>query len=79
MPNTTRKTGFMNPGTKLALLVMVALMVGLKLVDTLVQEGGVLSPSWRWSLYAGLCGGVYAAVVNAYRLGLGNQGNDATK
>lgn len=45
-------------------------MVGLKIVDTLVQEGGVLASSWRWPLIAGLCGGVYASVVNAHRLGI---------
>ena len=73
MPDTSDATSFWNPGTKLGLLVMVGLMVGLKIVDTLVQEGGVLAPSWRWTLIAGLCGGVYASVVNAYRLGMNSK------
>ena len=69
MPDTSDATPFWNPGTKRGLLVMVGLMIGLKIVDTLVQDGGVLAPSWRWPLIAGLCGGVYASIVNAYRLG----------
>lgn len=48
---------------------MVATMVGLKIVDTLVQDGGVLAPSWRWPLIAGICGGVYASIVGAYQAG----------
>jgi hypothetical protein len=55
---------------KRGIIVMVCLMAGLKIVDTLVQENGVLVPSWRWALIAALSGGVYAAVVSAYQAGL---------
>lgn len=57
---------------------MVCLMVGLKIVDTLVQENGVLVPSWRLPLIAGLCGGVYAAVVSAYQAGVDSKQRSAT-
>ena len=73
MPDTSDATSFWNPGTKRGLLVYVGLMIGLKIVDTLVQDGGVLAPSWRWPLIAGLCGGVYASIVNAYRLGMNSE------
>ncbi|HMO13512.1 MAG TPA: hypothetical protein PKD64_19975 [Pirellulaceae bacterium] len=55
---------------KRGIIVMGCLMAGLKIVDTLVQENGVLAPSWRWTLIAALCGGMYAAVVSAYQAGL---------
>jgi len=59
-----------NPGMKRGIITMMFLMVGLKIVDTLVQDNGILAPSWKWTLIAGLCGGVYASVVNAYQAGL---------
>ncbi|MEZ6065866.1 MAG: hypothetical protein R3B90_09205 [Planctomycetaceae bacterium] len=70
MHQTGRKTTWADPGMKLGLLVMVGLMVGLKVVDTLVQPDAALSPDWRWTLYAGLAAGVFGGVVTAYRMGL---------
>ena len=58
---------------KRGIIVMVCLMVGLKTIDALIQENGILAPSWKWSLIAGLCGGVYVAVVNAYQAGLNSK------
>jgi len=59
----------MNPGTKFALLIMFGLMIGLKLIESFVHEGGVLPLSWKSPLHAGLSGGVYACINHAYRLG----------
>lgn len=78
MPNKSDAPAFWNPGTKWALIVFVALMVGLKIIDTLVLDNGILSPTWRWPLIAGLCGGVYASVISAYQLGVKNAGNKTT-
>ncbi len=83
MPNKSDATSLWNPGTKLALFafvgLMVGLMVGLKIIDTLVQEGGQLSLSWRWALIAGLGGGVYATVAKAYQLGISDERNRTTE
>ena len=80
MSDNSNGSAFWNSDTKRGVLVMIAMMVGLKIVDTLVQDGGVLAPSWRWPLIAGISGGVYASIVGAYRAGRNSNknGTDAT-
>ena len=36
-----------NPAIKRGIITMIFLMVGLKIVDALVQENGILAPTWK--------------------------------
>ena len=68
---------FWNYGKKLGVIVFIGLLFGLKIIDSLVHEGGVLSSSWKWSLICGLGGMVYSSVEYAYRRGVIDQAGKA--
>ena len=73
MANTPNDIAFWNPGQKLGVLVLVGLLVGLKSIDSLVQEGGILSSSWKWTLTVSLGALVMASVAYAYRRGVNDE------